>query len=630
MLSLPLGGIVDARVSHPKPGGIQLAEEPEFRLGAATVDPVTHEVRFGGAIERIQAQPMRVLVALAQARGKLLTREAIAERCWDGRIIGDDVINRAILILRGAARKSGAFEIETIPREGYRLIVAAGDKRNRRRWLYSGAGVAAVAGIAAWILTPLEPAPASVTVLPTVSHVAGGANLSADIQATMIHALMDSGFAVNGGGTASDGKNADYRIRTEIGGSNGRIRASVQMEDVRHGMLILSRQFDRPQAGSDAIADEIAATVAANIEDIAAPMSLERRQPVSPAILSNFLNLLYLHGTQADPFRAYRIARDMLPQAPNSAITQAAFAISTAFVLGELPEGDRPQALAEARAAAAKAERLAPDFADNQFAWCLLHPHAEFAACEIHLREALKGDADASTVPMSLSVLLLETGRYDEALRLAARASAASPYHPIKRDFLIQALEIAGQDHEAAEVTAKGQRFWPDHQPFTWNRVMGLSALGDFAGIERVDRTTPAELIPYDREAVGSVLSGLRSRDLPAVRRACLNPDLRGSTRQVCMAGLIRLGDLDSAFAIADVLYPRAWGRTPSETEALWLQRPELFPLTFLSSPAAAPMRRDPRFKLVAERTGLLDYWGQRRPDFCKTESCDALLRPGR
>jgi len=56
MLSLPLGGIVDARVSHPKPGGIQLAEEKEFRLGAATVDPVTHEVRFGGAIERIHEE----------------------------------------------------------------------------------------------------------------------------------------------------------------------------------------------------------------------------------------------------------------------------------------------------------------------------------------------------------------------------------------------------------------------------------------------------------------------------------------------------------------------------------------------------------------------------------------------
>lgn len=623
---------MDARVSDPKPGGIHLSEEPEFALGTAIVDPVAHEIRFGGEVQRIQAQPMRVLVALAQANGKLLTRQAITERCWDGRIVGDDVINRAILILRGAGKTSGAFEIETIPREGYRLVVAADGEsgHDRKRWFAIGVGAAALASIAAWTLVPREPSTTSVAVMPIVSHVAGQANLSAEIRTTMIHALMDSGFLVRDGETAAQGSPADYVIRSEISGGSGRIRASVQMQDLRHGMLILSRQFDRPQARSAAIPDEIAASVAANIAGIAAPMSLERRQPVSPAILSNFLNLIYLHGTQADPLRAYAIARDMLPQAPNSAITQMAVAISTGFVLGALPERDRPTALAKARAAAAEAHRLAPDFGDNAVAWCLLHPHADFAGCEAQLRPALESGPDASTVSIALSLLQLETGQYDEALRLAEMASSADPYNPIKRDFLIQALEIAGLDKDAAAATARGQRFWPDHQPFTWNRVMGLSALGDFAAIERVDRTTPAELIPYDRETVRAALSAVRSRDLPALRRACLNHDLRGSTRQVCMAALIRLGDLDSAFAIADVLYPRAWGRTPRETEELWLKRPELFPLTFLSSPAAAPMRRDPRFKPVAERTGLLAYWQHRRPDFCRSENCSALLTAGR
>jgi DNA-binding winged helix-turn-helix (wHTH) protein/TolB-like protein len=624
---------VDARVFDPKPGGIHLSEQPEFRLGAASVDPAAHEVRFAGGVERIQAQPMRVLVALAQAKGKLLTRQAITERCWDGRIVGDDVINRAILILRGAGKRSGAFEIETIPREGYRLVIAAAGGEtghDRKRWVSISVGAAALASIAAWTFVPREAAPTSVTVLPIVSHVAGQTNLSAEIRATMIHALMNSGFVVEGEGGAATGKRADYLIRSEINGSDGRIRAGVQMEDLRHGMIILSRQFDRPQASSGAIADEIAATVAANIAGIAAPMSLERRQPVSPAILSNFLNLIYLHGTQADPLRAYKIARDMLPQAPNSAITQVSLAVSTGFVLGELPEGDRPDALAKGRAAAAEGERLAPDFGDNAVAWCLLHPHAEFAACEIRLQKAMRSGGDAPTVPLALSVLQLETGQFEDARQLAEMASAADPYNPIKRDFLIQALEIARLDKDAEAATARGQRWWPDHQAFTWNRVMGLSALGDFAGIERVDQSTPADLIPYDREVVRIVLSAVRGRDLPAMRRACLKPDLRGSTRQVCMAGLIRLGDLDSAFAVADVLYPRTWGRTPRETEAMWLKQPEVFPLTFLSSPAAASMRGDPRFKGVAGRTGLLAYWDHRRPDFCRSEDCSALLTPVR
>ena len=625
------GARVDARVSHPRPGGIHLSEEPEFALGSATVDPVAHEIRFDGKVERIQAQPMRVLVALAQANGRLLTRQLIAERCWDGRVVGDDVINRAILILRGVARKSGAFEIETVPREGYRLILTPDDHatwRNRKRWLGAGAAAAALAGMAAWTLVPRQPAATTVAVLPIVSHLAGQTNLSAEIRATMIHALMDSGVVVEAGDTGGQGKRTDYRIATEISEADGRVHASVQMTDVQHGMLILSRRFDRPLAKASGMPDEIAATVAANVGGLSSPMSLERRQPVGPAVLSNFLNLLYLHGTQADPLRAYEIAREMLPQAPNSAIPQIAFAVSTGFVLSALPERDRPLALAKGRRALVEAQRLAPDFGDNEFAWCLLHPHAEFAACEAHLRNGMRWDDNSTT--LALSVLSLETGQYDEALRLADMASAAQPYNPITRDFLIQALEIASRDKEAAAATARGQRFWPDHQPFTWNRVMGLSALGDFAGIERVDRTTPADLIPYDREVVRAVITGVPNRDLVAMRRQCLTPNLHGSTRQVCMAGLIRLGDLDSAFAIADVLYPRTWGRTPRETEGLWLKQPELFPLTFLSSPAAAPMRRDSRFRSVAERTGLLAYWHYRRPDFCRSEDCSALLTPGR
>ncbi len=38
----------------------------------------------------------------------------------------------------------------------------------------------------------------------------------------------------------------------------------------------------------------------------------------------------------------------------------------------------------------------------------------------------------------------------------------------------------------------------------------------------------------------------------------------------------------------------------------------------FIEGPAAAPLRRDPRFLGVAARLGLLAYWrGGRLPDFC-------------
>jgi len=624
---------VDVRVAQAALAPIDLAEVPPIDLGTIRIVPVTHEVHFGDISERIQAQPMRVLIALAQNPGTLVTREALVALCWGGRILGDDVINRAILILRGVAKRSGAFGIQTIPRAGYRLVLqTAAQPRHtdRRRRISIVAGAAVLAAFGAAILIPRQAQQtAIVRVLPIESHLQGPdrTRLPGKVRASLIHALMDSGFAVDAVGRARPpSANVDFEITGQLSEGDGRIHASIQMEDARRGMLILSREFDRPVARSGAIAEEIAANIAANVAGIASPMSLSRRQPVNSVTLTNLLNLEYLDGTGTDPLRAYDIARRTAPQAPHSGLAQIALAISAGLALPELPERDRPRALAEGRAAAASAQRLAPDFGDNAVAWCLLHPRAEFGACESHLRSALKADPDAPTVPLALSVLLQETGQYDDALRMAEIASAGDPFNPMKLDFRIQALEIAGDSSEAERVAVRGQRWWPDHQQFTWNRVMGMAARGDFAALERLDRITPVELIPYDRAIMQAVLAAARNHDVSRMKSACLQPRLKGSTRQVCMAALLKSGDVDSAFAIADGLYPPTWDPQRGETERLWLQRPETFLLTFLSSPAAARMRKDPRFKKLAGQSGLIAYWRVQRPDFCKTEDCGPLL----
>jgi hypothetical protein len=98
------------------------------------------------------------------------------------------------------------------------------------------------------------------------------------------------------------------------------------------------------------------------------------------------------------------------------------------------------------------------------------------------------------------------------------------------------------------------------------------------------------------------------------------------------MLALASLGDQDGAYAIADKLYPRRVGRTPAETERIWLDDPNgAGPLSFVTSPGAAPMRRDPRYLQLAQRTGLLAYWRSGRPpDFCRKDPepiCPQLLK---
>lgn len=112
---------------------IDLKSEPQFHVGGTTVDPASREATLKGGAERLQPQVLKVLIALVRRRNQLVTREQIIEQCWDGRFIGDDVINRAISTLRQFSQRAGGFTIETVPRAGYRLI----DETPRRQRLSS-------------------------------------------------------------------------------------------------------------------------------------------------------------------------------------------------------------------------------------------------------------------------------------------------------------------------------------------------------------------------------------------------------------------------------------------------------------------------------------------------------------
>src|SRR5580693_1377450 len=103
---------------------VELAHEPDFRLGRIEVRPSLRELGGEGFQETIDRRVMQVLVALARAKGKVVSRDDLIESCWEGVIVGDEAINRCISRLRKAAEASGnAFSIETLSRVGYRLKV---------------------------------------------------------------------------------------------------------------------------------------------------------------------------------------------------------------------------------------------------------------------------------------------------------------------------------------------------------------------------------------------------------------------------------------------------------------------------------------------------------------------------
>lgn len=137
----------------------ELAARPDFELGKVVVSPSTRAVSGPGGTIDVEPRVMQVLVVLADARGTVVTRDTLFRRCWGCPSATDDSLNRAIGSLRriAAGMAEGSFEIETIPRTGYRLTAgpvpagaASPTQLSRRRLI--GAGLAVTAAGAGWLV----------------------------------------------------------------------------------------------------------------------------------------------------------------------------------------------------------------------------------------------------------------------------------------------------------------------------------------------------------------------------------------------------------------------------------------------------------------------------------------------
>lgn len=131
---------------------------PPVPIGHAVVYPETRELHGSGVQVRLEPRVMQVLLTLADARGRTMTRDQLFDACWDGTIVDESALNRVIAQIRRASAQTGApFAVHTVTKVGYRLEPAApaiadgpiaSRTVSRRVWLVGAAGTAvAVAGL---------------------------------------------------------------------------------------------------------------------------------------------------------------------------------------------------------------------------------------------------------------------------------------------------------------------------------------------------------------------------------------------------------------------------------------------------------------------------------------------------
>lgn len=605
---------------------IDLAVEPAFQLGRARIDPPAHEISIGLKSARMQPQTLKVLIALHDKSGHAVTREELADRCWDSRVVGEDVVNRCISLLRRVAAKSGGFEIETIPRGGYRLNENHTFGRPKLAWIGVAAMITvAVAGMLLWawpmrapVRQGVPPAPV-VTVVPfsTDSNDPVERQIAKAAPVSISHMLSESGLPIVVADSGSSAAKGDFVISGNVHRSGDSIRTTVQMNGVRDGTMAFSHDFESTAAQSANLPDQIGALLAAELAWTGAEMVLDRRKPLDPQIASELMKAMGLTIENGDSLRAYQIDRRIAPMAPNSAIAQLTFAVDTGFSISSIPRAQRDEAVAMGRRASQRALALAPEFGDVYITWCLLHSPVRMIQCDARMRSAMRIDPSSSFVPGYLSSLLYDAGRIDESVELARVSLANDPYKPAKMARMIRMLEVSGKADEADSTYREATRLWPDNRRIRSGRMAGMAEAGNYDGIQRF-ANAGSDGGMFDAAPVEALIAAEHRHDLAQARRACRASNLKRFTRTLCTTILADLGDPDGSFAIAATLYP-AWKALPgADEDRVWLDDPDGFETAILSAPAGKAMRADPRFLAIADKLGLLAYWRTTRlPDFC-------------
>ncbi|HEU0310514.1 MAG TPA: winged helix-turn-helix domain-containing protein [Sphingomicrobium sp.] len=584
---------------------VDLEKEPPFGVGGAAIDPVSREARYAGGQERLQPQTLKVLIALARRRNQVVTRPELVDDCWDGKIIGDDVINRSILMLRQFAERAGGFSIETVPKTGYRLVEdKAAVAAPRRRWL-AVIGVIILAVVAATALWWPRPGPNATTVAVVA---ADGSQVTQQLSRGLLTRLGSLQAAKDNsmrlvGSSGQSGGTADLIF--EVGGiSNRRMtEANVVLLSGKDRSLLWSKDFSQPPDKLADLEQQLAFTTGRVLDCALEGRSAEGKQ----LPLETFR--LYLNGCailadayRVDPARVIPIFSQVVAQAPKFAAGWGKLILAEAqYVNVEIIFFDRRPAIPVEQHIAA-ARKLDPDLPEAFVAEYLTLPISAF---DERLRLIERATARHPDDPDLLAIraeFFLTVGRLNEAIDAARRAYELDPLTPGLGNNLIQTLAYAGRTEMAAEELKRAEQLWPGTLTLRDARFRFHLRYGD------------------PREALDIVRSEGISREFEEFLEARIDPTPANIERAV---NAVRQGGTTSSKAINDLAQLLAqFGREDEAYQLIigWQRTDQAGAMTgMLFRPTMREFRSDPRFMRVAAHLGLLAHWqgSGKWPDFC-------------
>lgn len=637
---------------------IVLAHEQSFGIGQAEFHPATREVRFAGQTSIIEPRVMQLLIALHRAAGAVVNKDDLLQSCWDGRIVGEDAINRVVSRLRGVAEKEAGrqFRIETITRVGYRLRSANGEALDTGADRPSPAGQAAGRWVAFSSRRPVAIAAAGLLLLvvaaaawswfrpaPAATHsmmvrLSGFRTLSADLPATTrdsINAEIAAAFNVDGVigvstvPTPTPGKAPAYLLDGTIYRVGPSIRVITRLTNERSGVVLWSDSVDYAADQVSRVPHRIAVD-AGTVVRCGLSGAATYRQPLPDPVLSNYMQYCQEYWAYGGS-KTLRFAQRVVAAVPD--FSWGWSAVGNGFMQAAHAEHDSRRA-EELRAAGRQAEdrALALD-PNNSEALAhkayLIDPHDWVAQEALFKRAIAAKPLDCGCEHYGYGLKLESVGRLGAAIEQFRAATDMLALWPDSQLALASALVAAGRGEQAS---------WPDSQ-LALARALVATGRGEQARSSFDAAIDLSKDSNFDKSV--AVTEGAETGDYAAAATALRSPQFQipQETRAALLSGYEALASGDSQAKMKAVQALLALPKDKqSETVATLLaalganrealqvagESPWLFWRRSMRG-----VLNEPAFPAVAEQLGLMTYWrtSRTKPDVCQTRTAPPFCR---
>ncbi len=500
-------------------------------FGPFRLEPATGRLLRDGAPVQMGHRALALLGVLAEASGAVVAKSALMDRVWPGIAVEEGNLTVQIAALRRAmgTDKDGRDWVLTVPRAGYRLVMAAE-------------------------VTRVDPhVRPNIAVLPfqDIGGARQGDYFADGVVEQIISALSrfrefaviarNSSFVYRGRESDLAMVATDLGVRYLLTGSvqraGQRLRISAQLVEAESGTHLWSDHFDGTQSDvfdfQDRITEAVVSLVAPQIR-AAELVRVRRERPDSTEAYDIYLQALplILSERESDNVAARALLDEGLKVEPEDArlLALASFALEHRLTMGwsTLGPHDAERCVDLARRGLERANGDAAAMVHCGMA--LLQVAKDYAWGYAILLSALEANPNNLIVVTAAGVAHLHCGSIDEAKNCFLRANRLSPRDPFAHIVLcgLAHAHMVSRDYETAlDFAAKSLAINQKFDATYWMLIAGYAQLGRIQEaktyLARLKELTPEITVQriiaaqpsYEPERMVPIFDGLRMAGMP-------------------------------------------------------------------------------------------------------------------